>query len=423
MKLRESLGYSAFRRLLAVRLVSQTGDGLFQVGLATLLIFNPTKQATAWEIAVAFAILLAPFTLVGPFAGPLLDRWRRRNVLVWGNAIRLLLAGLLAVLVETVGDTPVVYVFALATLGVNRFLLAGLSASLPHTLPLRLYLIANSITPTLGSLMAAVGGGLGALLALVLPAGWTSGGTLVASAAVFGIASALAAMFFDAGALGPHHQHAGSTWRDVRKVVGDMVAGARYLHRRRSPVHALGAIAAHRFFYGFNFVALIVISRHLLADPSDAAAGFAQFAIVGGVSFVGNALAVVGTPVANTVMSAATWVRWCLAIAAVSQFMIATTWHTPWLYIAAVILGFSAQGSKIAVDTIVQAETEDRYRGRAFAFYDMAFNTAFICAALVAALVLPTSGWSRPVFVVAGVAYCLLALAYARTDVGNRNSR
>ncbi|MGV9195929.1 hypothetical protein ACTOVL_01785 [Arcanobacterium canis] len=164
MKLRECLSYRQFRRLLAIRLVSQTGDGLFQVGLATLLIFNPTKAATAGQIAIAFAILLMPFTVIGPFAGPLLDRWRRRNVLVVGNSVRLGLAGILAVLIETVGDTPVVYILALSALGVNRFLLAGLSAALPHTLPLRLYLIANSITPTLGSLMAAVGGGIGALL-------------------------------------------------------------------------------------------------------------------------------------------------------------------------------------------------------------------------------------------------------------------
>ncbi|MFC5281716.1 MFS transporter [Arcanobacterium canis] len=420
MKLRECLSYRQFRRLLAIRLVSQTGDGFFQVGLATLLIFNPTKAATAGQIAIAFAILLVPFTVIGPFAGPLLDRWRRRNVLVVGNAVRLVLAGILAVLIETVGDTPVVYILALSALGMNRFLLAGLSAALPHTLPLRLYLIANSITPTLGSLMAALGGGIGALLALTLPTTWVSGGSLVAAAVIFGLSSLLSVVFFDAGALGPRTPPTSSAWGDMRKVTSDMASGARYLIQRRIPALALMAIASHRFFYGLNFVALIIISRHLLADPMNTSAGFAQFALVGGVSFAGNALAVVATPIANNVMSPWAWVCWCFGIMAVSQAIVAGSWHAPWLHIAAVLAGFSAQGSKIAVDTIVQASTEDRYRGRAFAFYDMAFNMAFILAALAAILVLPPEGWSRIVFCVATVLCVVCGAAYLRVGVGEK---
>ena len=97
-----------FRKLFAVRLVSQAGDGMFQAGLATLFFFSPERMATAADVAAAFAVLLLPFTVVGPFAGPLLDRWRRRQVLLLGNALRVLLALTLAVLMVTVGVGPAV---------------------------------------------------------------------------------------------------------------------------------------------------------------------------------------------------------------------------------------------------------------------------------------------------------------------------
>ena len=58
-----------FRKLFAVRLVSQTADGMFQVGLATLFFFSPENASTAAGVATAFAVLLLPFTIVGPWAG------------------------------------------------------------------------------------------------------------------------------------------------------------------------------------------------------------------------------------------------------------------------------------------------------------------------------------------------------------------
>jgi len=36
-----------FRRLYATRLVAQTADGVFQVALASYVLFSPEKQATA----------------------------------------------------------------------------------------------------------------------------------------------------------------------------------------------------------------------------------------------------------------------------------------------------------------------------------------------------------------------------------------
>lgn len=101
-----------FRRLLAVRLVSQCSDGLFQAGLATLFFFSPENATTATGVAAAFAVLLLPFTVVGPWAGVLLDRWRRRQVLLVGNLVRTALTLVVALIMATDGVGPAVYVLA-----------------------------------------------------------------------------------------------------------------------------------------------------------------------------------------------------------------------------------------------------------------------------------------------------------------------
>lgn len=400
--------HDGFRKLFAVRLVSQCGDGMFQVGLATLFFFSPQNMATAGGVAAAFAVLLLPFTVVGPFAGPLLDRWRRRQVLFVGNAVRVVLALVLALLIATDGVSVGVYVLALVTLGINRFLLAALSASLPRVVPRDQLLIANTLTPTLGAAAAVVGAALGLLV------GYFTAGALLAAALLFGCASLLA-LRLGRDRLGPsRNAMAVPMGRQLTGTVRELVSGARYLLRRGTPALALEVMAVHRFLYGANFIALILISRNLLADPTDTAAGLATFATLTGISFAGNGAAIVLTPLAHERMRPAGWIMTCLGIGALSQALLVVSPTWPVVASSAVLLGLSVQGAKIAVDTIVHRDTHDDYRGRAFSLYDVLYNAAFVAAAALAAVALPDTGWSRPVFGVLGVVYLLVLLGYRR---------
>src|ERR671930_1548042 len=93
LRLRDLAG---FRKLLAVRLASQLGDGLFATGLTWLVLLSPERRQSPAEVAVAAAVLLLPFSVVGPFTGVFLDRWSRRQVLAWGQPVRIgLIAGLI----------------------------------------------------------------------------------------------------------------------------------------------------------------------------------------------------------------------------------------------------------------------------------------------------------------------------------------
>jgi MFS family permease len=402
-----------FRRLLTVRLVSQCSDGLFQAGLATLFFFSPENATTATGVAAAFAVLLLPFTIVGPWAGVLLDRWRRRQVLLVGNLVRTALTLVVALLMLTVGVTPAVYVLALVILSVNRFLLSALSASLPRVVAGPLLLTANSITPTLGTISSGVGLGVGLVLGLLLPDGHVKDAASLTVAAALMSTAALLATRLGKDRLGPDTRAEGAQIRDALATLArGLVAGARYLVRRGTPGRALAVMAVHRFLYGAVFIASILISRNLLADPADARAGLLTFGVVGAATGIGFALAIVVTPVVSPLIGPQGWIVTCLLMAAGTQTLLAVTVARPAVLVGSLVLGLAAQGAKIAVDTIVQRDTADDFRGRAFALYDVLYNAAFVGAAALAAVALPDTGWSRGVFALLAAAYLATALVY-----------
>jgi hypothetical protein len=75
-----------FWRLLELRTASQLGDGLFQAGLAGALLFNPERAAGPLAIAGAFGVLFLPYSLLGPFAGALMDLWAGWHRSAWWDS-------------------------------------------------------------------------------------------------------------------------------------------------------------------------------------------------------------------------------------------------------------------------------------------------------------------------------------------------
>jgi MFS family permease len=128
---------------------------------------------------------------------------------------------------------------------------------------------------------------------------------------------------------------------------------------------------------------------------------------------LGFALAAVLTPALGPHVSRHNWVVVCLVVGAAGQGLLAFSDSAGSLLAAAVVVSFAVQGGKIAVDTIVQRDTEDQVRGRAFALYDMAYNVALMASAGVCAFILPDSGYSVIVMATTAMAYLVLAFAYA----------
>lgn len=406
-----------FRRLTYARLVSQAGDGMFQVGIATAFFFDPTHATSGRDIAIGFATLLAPFTIVGPFVGPLTDRWQRQRIVLYGNLVRLVLVA--AILVSVVSDAPLwtLYALALLTLSVNRFLLAALTAGIPQVVPPSELLAANSVLPTLGTLAAALGGAVGAIASFVAPGSSDASvalGALAGSAIAFGLSSWLTT-WLGRTELGPVHPLARLDFmRQVRELWAELFDGMRHLAARRTPLHALGVMAAQRFLYGMLFVAAILMSRSVFGATSGTDA-LANFTIVLGFAAVGFGLAAVVTPLFGERVDRHRWIVLCLIVGAVGQALLALSTAVWALLTAAVIVSFAVQGSKIAIDTIIQRDTDDAVRGRAFTLYDVLYNVAFISAAVVAGWALPDSGYAAGVMAGLVVAYLAVAAIYART--------
>ncbi len=147
-----------FRRLLGTRLLAQFGDGVFQAALAGTVLFNPQRAAEPLDIAAGFAVLLLPYSLVGPFAGVWLDRWSRRQVLLRATVVRAGLVAVVAVLILGGVEGTAFYAAGLAVFSVNRFVLAALSAGLPHTTDEPSLVPANALSTTAGGVSTVVGG-------------------------------------------------------------------------------------------------------------------------------------------------------------------------------------------------------------------------------------------------------------------------
>jgi len=403
-----------FVRLFATRLSSQAADGVFQVALASFVFFSPEKQTSAAKAAAAFATLLLPYSLVGPFAGVFMDRWSRQRILVVSNLVRTALVLVVAALVALGNQGPAFFVFALAVLSVNRFFLASLSASLPHVVGATRLVTANSLSTTTGSLATVLGAGAGFGVRLLVGSGDAGSALVMAAASLTYLASAVLAARMQRELLGPDFDPAQPETREaLRRVLTGVADGARHVWHHRRAGHALAAIAAHRFFYGISTIATILLYRYYFNSGSDTAAGLGGLGLVVGASSLGVVLAAVITPDVTRRLGKERWVVVLYAGAAVVEVVLGFPYQQLSVLVAAFFLGVVAQGSKICVDTIVQESIEDAYRGRVFSFYDILFNVSFVSAAVFAALTLPPNGKSYAVLGVIAAGYALTAMIYA----------
>src|SRR3989441_13199137 len=160
---RTALRGADFRKLFAIRIVGQGGDGFFTVALFASVVFNPSEHSTTLGLFKAALITALPFTLLGPFVGVFIDRWQRRHILAYAPLLKVGLVGLVP-FDPTTRAIPF-YVGALAVISINRFYLATASAVVPRLVPSDDLLIANSLATVGGTLALLVGFFIGGQLA------------------------------------------------------------------------------------------------------------------------------------------------------------------------------------------------------------------------------------------------------------------
>jgi len=405
-----------YRRLLGTRLLAQFGDGVFQAALAGTVLFNPQRAAEPVDIAAGFAVLLLPYSLVGPFAGVWLDRWSRRQVLLTANVVRAGLVAVVAALVLGGVEGTAFYAAGLAVFSVNRFVLAALSAGLPHTTDEPSLVAANALSTTSGGVSTVVGGAAALLLTQATGSGNAGYAALALVAAVPYLAAAGVVAGFSRAHLGPDHM-ASSVRMTAREVARGMVAGARHVLARPPAAAALLVIALHRFCYGvFTLTTLLLYRNTFESGGAPFPGGILGLGQVVAAAAVGTLLAALVTPPVVRRIGTTQWIPLLLAGGGIAQLAVALSFRPSAVVLAGLLLGFVAQGVKICVDSTLQEIVEDDFRGRVFSVYDTLFNVMFVLAVLLGAFTLPPSGVSYAVPVAVAVGYLLTAAGYTRVS-------
>ena len=382
LRAREALRSHDFRRLFAIRLVSQSADGLFQVALIASIVFDPQEQSTALGFAIATLVVSLPFSILGPFTGVFIDRWSRRRILVVAPLLRAALAWL--VLFDPV-DAPVVfYVGALWVLSVNRFFLATAIAVVPRLVPHEDLLIANS--------MSVVGGTV-ALLTGVFAGGWIADlvgeGPVIALAMTQWVATSVIASRIRSP-LVPHHLPESPVRDELRRVVREFGDGVSRLARTPRALGPMTSITLDQMGQGI----VLVLSLFVFRDRFDQGVGsFSNLIGAGGLGVLLGILTIgaLEERMAKERIVARAFLAGGLVLIAVSTTV--TGWS---VLLASFAIGLTFAWKKVPIDTMVQEAIPDGYRGRVFSVYDVAYNLSRVVASFLAIPMLHVLGeaWS-----------------------------
>jgi MFS family permease len=406
-----------FWRLLELRTASQFGDGLFQAGLAGALLFNPERAARPMAIAGAFAVLFLPYSLLGPFAGALMDRWDRRLVLVGANLGRTVSVVLVGVCLAVGAGNVLVLCGALVVNGLARFVSSGLSAALPHVVPREQVVTMNSIASATGAIAAFLGAVLMLVPRRLFGSGDAGAASIILLVTVPLVIALLLSMRFGAHVLGPDDTRRAIHGSVLYAVITGWMHGIRTVRQRPTVAATLSGLAAHRMVFGVNTLIVLLLVRGGGAASVGALGGAMLFlAATGTGSFLANAV----TPPAVRRWGRYATANWALAIAAPIQIAGAGL-QLAVMVACGFLLGAAGQVVKLCADTAIQVDVDDALRGHVFAVQDSLFWGAFIGAITAAAAVIPNDGHS-PALVLAGTVLYLGGLA-AHGVVGRRGDR
>ena len=419
-----------FRNLVFGQALGQAGDGLLQISIAQIVVFDIGRGATPSEISRILAASLLPYSLVGPLAGVFIDRIDRRKLLTAASTFRAGVAAL-AVAALVLRSRIIGYLTLVLVLSASRFVLAGKGAALPRTVKSDDLVDANALSGIAGLVSAFLGAIAGAGLAAISP----GFGCLAAAAAY----SASALFYSRIGNVGPNHDRPLNT-AEVHKrllgtrlgegsklptqttrsrslkagragagLLGDIWAELSEVLRRPAVAGALLAIFTMRAVIGAGLViAVLVADRRYRLEVS----GYTAALVVTGVA---AALGTVASPAltkrrhpADVVAVSFGAYAAALALSATAGIQIAIT------LVSLACMAFVFQATKIRIDAHLQEAAPDLFRGRVFSVHDFLYNVAFIVAALALvpfwrpgnepALVWPLVGFCCVSAIIAGIA-------------------
>ncbi|MFE3601932.1 MFS transporter [Streptomyces sp. NPDC059142] len=377
-------GESGLGKLIELHAVNGAGDVMITVALASTVFFSvPTDEARG-RVALYLAVTMAPFTLLAPVIGPLLDRLPhgRRAAMAAAMLTRAVLAIAMSTAVITGGLE--LYPAALGVLVASKAYGVVRSAVVPRLLPPRFSLVrANSRVTLAGLLATGVAAPIAAGLHLIGPRGPLYG------ACVIFLCGAMLAFTL------PPTVDSAKGERKARLVTVDHGRTGRREKERRptlrtvgpAVLHGLQANASHRLLSGFlTFFLAFLLREHPIAGQNAAV----SLGIVGVAAGAGNAI---GTAVGAWLKARGPEliIATMLGIALSTAVVAALLFGGVMMAVLCAVAGFSQALSKLSLDAVIQRDVPEEVRTSAFARSETLLQMSWVVGGAIG-IALPLNG-------------------------------
>lgn len=348
-----------FQRLSAAQFAHAAGDALVAVALANTLFFSVPLGEARDRVGLYLVLTMAPFAVLSPVVGPLLDR--RNGAYRLGVIIAAAGRTVLAILLLTRTDRLELYPLAFGLLVLSRVHGVSRSALVPDATPVDRSLMWSNAWL---AVISVVGGIVGAAPGVALT-NWSGPDAALRVAAVVFAVGGIAALRL------PRDKGAGQR----REPVDDFKA-------LLSPRLVAGgvAMAGSRGAVGFITFLLAFLLRGAGETGRDFAVVVAAAAMGG---FAGSALA----PVLRNVLRESSLLLVTLLGMALSGWWAAASFDMPKAAVVAAAVGFGSGAGRLAFDSLLQHEASEAIRGRTFARYETIFQLCWVGGAAVATVV------------------------------------
>jgi MFS family permease len=350
-----------FRRLWMAQIVSEIGDWFYSLAIYTLLL-QLTGRASS--VALALVLQVLPQTFVGPAAGVLNDRIRRQHVMIAADLIRMVVV-LLMLLVRSASMVWLVYPLLLLETIMAAFFEPARSSVIPNITGREDLVLANTLSSTTWSMNLVLGAALGGVVA-----------ALLGRDAVFGLNAAsflLSTLLIGGMKFSEPHAEKGESLRASELLdFSPVVDGIRYVQRDRRLLATI-FVKAGMFVIGPSWIVFTVLGERDF--PVHVAGIEPQRAAMLGMSMLmaSRGLGAMIGPLITAPWAGHRQDRLRTGIllgflAEVIGYCSVGTVHALWSACAWVVLAHCG-GSVVWVfsTTLLQMNTDDRFRGRVFA--------------------------------------------------------
>jgi MFS family permease len=437
-------GRTGLDRVIELTAAGAAADAFVAVALAGTLFFSTSVDQARGRIALTLLITMAPFAVLAPFIGPMLDRVRdgRRYIMIGTLLARGLLCWGMAGAVQH-SDTVTLLPAAFGVLVLQKAYGVTRSSVTPRVLPARITLVSANARISLAALIAStVGVGVAGGISLLAGGGTTGAtwslrvGTLVYLAAIalgIRLPTAVDQHQPDQGAPAAQPEQAapgapaagtGATIPQATMPQGAAPGAASAAGRRRragwaSTLRSVGPIvgeamrgnAALRAFSGYMifFLAFLLRTVHF-PGVSDKLALGAMIAAAGAGGFIGTGIgALLKARTPHLILFVLLCTSTVITAACAAFFGL---WAA---LVVALVAAFGQVLAKLALDSIVQREVPEEVRSSTLAASETIHQLAWVAGGLAGlAMSITDSGVAGLAVAAAGLAVTAALLLASR---------